>query len=321
MDPTGPERVVAGLLWGDGGRVLVACRPPGKAGAGLWEFPGGKVRAGEADADALRRELHEELGITVGACTFLPHYRANPPAGLELTFWRVESYDGVPEGREGQEIRWCPIDALGDLPFLPADRPILARLRLPSLYLVSDVDGLGEALFEERLFQAARREPVLLQLREPWAAPRLREYAAYLKRVLAPHGGRCVVNGDPQEALGCADGVHLSAARLARLSARPASADGLVGTSCHNAQELRQAEALGCDFAVLSPVKATLTHPGATPLGWERFRHMVSEVTLPVYALGGMTRADLGVAETHLAQGVAVRSAIFGKEGVTLPPR
>ncbi len=314
-DPTGPERVVAGLLWDDRGRVLVARRPAGKAGAGLWEFPGGKVGTGEADHDALRRELHEELGIRAGVCTLLPHYRANPPAGLELAFWRVETYDGVPEGREGQEIRWCPIDALADLPFLLADRPILARLRLPSLYLVSDVDGLGEALFEERLMQTARHEPILLQLREPWAAPRLREYAGHLRRLLAPHGGRCVVNGDPQEALGCADGVHLSAARLARLSMRPAPADGLVGASCHDMRELRQAELLGCDFAVLSPVKATATHPGAAPLGWTRFRDWVSEVSLPVYALGGMTRADLGVAWAHLAQGVAVRSAIFGKEG------
>lgn len=313
--PTGPERVVAGLLRDEGGRVLVARRPVGKAFAGLWEFPGGKVQAGEADRDALRRELREELGITVGAATFLPHYRAAPPAGLKLAFWRVETYEGAPEGREGQEIRWCPIDALGDLPFLPADRPILARLRLPSLYLVSDIDALGEALFEERLLQAAAREPVLLQLREPWAEARLRDYAAYLRRLLAPYGGRCVVNGDPKEALGCADGVHLSAARLARLSARPASAGVLVGASCHDAQELQRADALGCDFAVLSPVKATPTHPGATPLGWECFQRLVSEVSLPVYALGGMTRADLGVAEAHLAQGVAVRSAIFGKGG------
>lgn len=295
--------------------MLVARRPAGKAFAGLWEFPGGKVQPGEADRDALRRELHEELGITVGDAAFLPHYRAAPPSGLELAFWRVGTYEGVPEGREGQEIRWCPIDALGDLPFLPADRPILARLRLPSLYLVSDVDGLGEALFEERLLRAAGREPVLLQLREPWAEPHLRDYAAYLRRLLAPYGGRCVVNGDPEEALGCADGIHLSAARLARLTARPVSAGVLVGASCHDARELQQADALGCDFAVLSPVKATPTHPGATPLGWERFQRLVSEVSLPVYALGGMTRADLGAAEAHLAQGVAVRSAIFGKEG------
>ncbi len=311
--PTGPERVVAGIIPDQGGRVLVARRPAGKVGAGLWEFPGGKVGPGESDGEALGRELHEELGITIGACESLPHYRAAPPPGIDLAFWRVRTYDGVPRGREGQEIRWCAPEELAALPFLPADRPILARLRLPSFYLISDVDGLGEVLFERRLVEAAARDPLWLQLREPWPAARLRDYAAHLREILAPYGGRCLVNGDPHELAGCADGVHLSAARLARIAARPGPPGALVGASCHNAEELGRAAAIGCDFAVLSPVKATRSHPGAVPLGWERFRELAAGVLLPVYALGGMTYADRAAAEAHLAQGVALRSAVFGK--------
>ncbi len=309
---TGPEPVVAAIIQDGGGRVLVARRPEGKVGAGLWEFPGGKIAPGESQSEALRRELHEELDIAVGACTFLPHYRAAAPPGIDLAFWRVDAYEGAARGREGQEIRWCSPDMLPDLPFLPADRPILTRLRLPSFYLISDVDHLGEALFEERLARAAARDTLLLQLREPWPASRLRAYAQHLCALLAPYGGRCVVNGDPRELMGCADGIHLSAARLARLDARPPAS--LVGASCHDAEELQRAAAMGCDFAVLSPVKPTPSHPDATALGWARFRELAGGVLLPIYALGGMTTADRATAETHLAQGVAVRSGIFGKD-------
>ncbi|WP_298186022.1 Nudix family hydrolase [Acidiferrobacter sp.] len=308
--PTGPEGVVAAIIRDDDGRVLVARRPAGKVGAGLWEFPGGKVGAGESQGEALRRELYEELDITVGACTFLPHYRAAAPPGIDLAFWRVDAYEGVARGREGQEIRWGLPDALPDLPFLPADRPILARLRLPSFYLISDVDRFGEALFEKRLVEAAARDALLVQLREPWPASRLRAYAQHLRALLAPYGGRLIVNGDPDELVGAADGTHLSAARLARVDTRPVAA--LVGASCHDVGELRRAAAVGCDFAVLSPVKPTPSHPDATPLGWARFRELAAEVLLPIYALGGMTTADRVVAEAHLAQGVALRSGIFG---------
>ncbi|MDA8192007.1 MAG: thiamine phosphate synthase [Gammaproteobacteria bacterium] len=81
-------------------------------------------------------------------------------------------------------------------------------------------------MFEERLAQAAARDALLLQLREPWPASRLRAYAQHLRALLAPYGGRCIVNGDPNELMGCADGIHLPASHLARIDARPAATDG-----------------------------------------------------------------------------------------------
>jgi 8-oxo-dGTP diphosphatase len=78
-----------------------------------------------------------------------------------------------------------------------------------------------------------------------------------------------------------------------------------VGASCHDADELERAALIGADFATLSPVRATASHPGASPLGWERFAELVREARLPVYALGGAGPEDLDRARASGAQGVA----------------
>ncbi|HUW99077.1 MAG TPA: Nudix family hydrolase [Acidiferrobacter sp.] len=316
-DHTGPKLVVAGIIQDHAGRVLIARRPTGKIGGDLWEFPGGKVNPGESESAALRRELDEELGITIGACEPLPHFRANPPAPVTLAFWRVLDYEGTPYGREGQPIQWCPVDSLADLPFLAADLPIIARLALPPLYLISDAEGLGEEVFEERLKAALAGGARLLQLREPWPAKRLYAYAAHLRKLCALYGARCVVNGDPKEAQACADGVHLSARRLWQLAARPLPPQLLVGASCHDAKDLKQAADVGCDFAVLSPIQHTQSHPEREALGWVRFAELARSTWLPIYALGGMHDRDRAQAHQAYGQGVALRSAVFGSVGET----
>lgn len=310
--PTAPKRVVVGIIQDATGRVLVARRPLTKVGGGLWEFPGGKIHGGESEEAALRRELDEELGIVARRCELLPHFRADPPPTVALSFWRVHDYQGVPHGREGQELRWCALDGLAALPFLPADRPIFPRLTLPSLYLVSDVERLGKELFEERLRAALMRGARLVQLREPWSTARLCAYARRLRDLCAPYGARCLVNGDPQEVGGCADGVHLSSARLWQLSRRPLAPDRLIGASCHSQRDLQKAAEVGCDFAVLSPVMPTQSHPDREPIGWARFAELAAATWLPVYALGGMREQDCREAHQAFAQGVALRSAVFG---------
>ncbi len=310
--PTAPNLVVVGIIQDPAGRVLVARRPPTKVGGGLWEFPGGKVHGGESEEAALRRELDEELGIVVGRSEPLPHFRADPPPSVTLSFWRIYDYRGAPHGREGQEVRWCAVDSLAALPFLPADLPIFPRLMLPPLYLISDVERLGEELFEERLKEAFMRGARLVQLREPWSSARLCAYAGRLRDLCVSYGARCLVNGDPKEVGGCADGVHLSSARLWQQSKRPLAQNQLVGASCHDQQDLQRAADVGCDFAVLSPVRYTRSHPDREPIGWPRFAELALETDLPVYALGGMKEQDCREAHEAFAQGVALRSAIFG---------
>jgi len=123
--------VVAAALVDTDGRVLIAQRPPGKALAGLWEFPGGKLNQGERPEQALIRELDEELGIAVKeAClaplTFASHAYAE--FHLLMPLWICRRWEGLVEAREGQRLQWVRPGKLRDYPMPPADAPLIPPL-------------------------------------------------------------------------------------------------------------------------------------------------------------------------------------------------
>ncbi len=123
--------VVAAALVDEDDRVLVAQRPAGKSLAGLWEFPGGKVDAGERPEEALIRELNEELGISVDeAClaplTFASH--AYDDMHLLMPLYICRRWEGIVQSREGQALRWMQPRDLRSLPMPPADSPLIAPL-------------------------------------------------------------------------------------------------------------------------------------------------------------------------------------------------
>jgi len=123
--------VVACALVDADNRILIAQRPEGKALAGLWEFPGGKVEPGEAPEDALIRELREELGIeTKSAClaplTFASH--AYPDFHLLMPLYVCRRWSGIAQSHEGQALKWVRARALRDYPMPPADEPLIAPL-------------------------------------------------------------------------------------------------------------------------------------------------------------------------------------------------
>jgi mutator protein MutT len=150
--------VVAAAVTQASGRVLIAQRPPGKHLAGGWEFPGGKLEAGEDRRAGLARELREELGITIS--TPRPLIRVQHTydyGGVLIDMWVVRHYGGELAGLDGQALRWVSQEELEAVELLPADGPIVAALRLP-----------------ERLTQASSAHYAVDELGGPDSGARLR---------------------------------------------------------------------------------------------------------------------------------------------------
>lgn len=299
--------VSAAVLQRADGSFLLAQRPADKIWAGYWEFPGGKVEPGETARHALVRELKEELGITVQtAYPWITRVFTYPHATVRLHFFRVTEWAGELHPHEGQQFAWQQFPHVGVSPLLPANAPVLRALELPTLYAISNAAELGIEPFMARLQAKLEAGLLLIQLREK-ALSRQELRALALRAVAMAHerGARVLLNGDVALAQEVgADGVQLTSSQLAALKERPAV--DWCAASCHNAAELRRAEALGCDFALLSPVSPTQSHPGAPTLGWEKFAAMAAGSCIPVYALGGLKPEDMQVAWRHGAHGIAL---------------
>lgn len=321
---TNITEAAVGVIQREDGMVLLAERPLGKAWAGYWEFPGGKVEQNEIAEFALKRELQEELGIT--ATSFYPwltrtfDYPAKydtsgdleaPAKTVKLHFFIVTAWIGEPAGLENQAISWQWPENLTVAPMLPANTPILKALCLPSVYAITNLTELGEAKFFTRLNAALDDGLMMIQVREkhlPTGDLRL-----FVERVISmatPYQAKVLINSNSHYSdlnlmhdLNVA-GIHFTAQDLMRMQVKP---DGVwCGASCHNSQELAKAESLALDYVTLSPVQATHSHKGVDSLGWDKFSELIAGYSLPVYALGGMQATDLHVARLHGAHGIAM---------------
>ena len=307
-----PVQVAAGVLIRRDGRFLLASRPAGKPYASYWEFPGGKVEAGESVVTTLGRELHEELGIDIGtAYPWVVRVFDYPHALVRLHFFRVLKWSGEIHSREHQRFGFFSTGDLPDGPLLPATIPLLRWLALPPHYAISALARLGRDTFLRRLESALARGLKLLQFREP----ELDSHAASANfdsvraRVRAA-GATLLVNSRHHHALwDKADGVHLTAADLAASKDRPEFE--WVGASAHSTAGIEHAAALQLDFVAVGAVRRTGTHPHQLPLGWSAFAALIADASLPVFALGGMRASDLATAMRNGAHGVASLSAMW----------
>lgn len=334
--------VIAGVIRDARGRILLARRTEGRDLAGLWEFPGGKVDPGETPEAALVRELDEELGIRaeVGAALInVP--QIYPDKRLTLDVRHIRSWRGPARGREGQALAWVPPHKLASYAMPPADRPVVAALQQPALYLVTpDIGGISateetamsstqahcasvdydgscasgpvERRWLEALDRAIAQGICRVQLRSPTADPaRWPELAATAAARCAAKDVEVLVNGDVALARSLGIGLHLRADQLASHGSRPV-VDGVpLAASCHTVEELRAAESLGCDFAVVGSIKPTASHLGEAGIGWSGFARLREHVSLPLYAIGGLGPDDLADARQHGAQGIAAIRALW----------
>lgn len=309
--------VAAGALIDGRGRVLVSKRADQAHQGGLWEFPGGKLEPGETAKQALRRELREELGVEL--TSFRPLIRVHHDYGdrlVVLEVFRVDGYKGKPAGREGQPLDWLAPDAMDPRVFPAADLPIINALRLPVGYAITGADPADEARFLQRLALTVEGDIGIVQLRAHGLPDA--DYARLAERaykVCRTAGVRMLLNRALPVAAGLAgDGVHLTSRALRELAACPTRPPGVLGASCHDAEELALAGQLGLDYALLSPVYETSTHPGAAPLGWSGFAALADIAALPVYALGGLGPGDVLTCIANGGQGIAGIGAFWRED-------
>ncbi len=292
-----------------GPEYLLAQRPAGKVFAGYWEFPGGKVEAGESFLDAARRELQEELGIAIDrAWPWICREFSYPHARVRLKFFRVHSWQGEITPIEHSGLCWTRLGEAPDVsPILPANGPILRALELPPIYALTHAEANGVDTELSRLDTALQNGLRLIQVRDKTlpADERQRLAEGVMALTRSYPEAQVLVNDDEAlaQAVG-AHGLHLSSAALRQCARRPPFER--VAASCHSAEELAHAAMLELDFAVLSPLLPTPSHPGVPGMGWDTFAALIEQAPLPVFALGGMQPSMLDEARTYGAHGIAL---------------
>jgi len=315
--------VVAGVLGDARGRILLARRVKGRELAGLWEFPGGKVESDETPQAALVRELREELGIEaeVGAALIRVPHLTSTRARLCLDVYRIAHWRGIPTGREGQALTWTQPEKLPRHAMPAPDRPVVAALMQPDHYFITPAPGADDAAWLAQVESAVSAHAITrVQVRLPGVErSRQRSLLAALLARPALRGIQVLVNGEMELADEVAAGLHLRSAQLHDPALRQALArwpgTRTLAASCHTLADLERAEELGCRFAVLGPVRPTASHPDVPGIGWDGFAALREHSALPIYALGGLTLADLPAARQHGAQGIAaIRGLLAGAD-------
>jgi 8-oxo-dGTP diphosphatase len=307
--------VAAAVIEHPDGSFLLAQRPTGKVYGGYWEFPGGKVEPGELIAEALNRELREELGIDVElAYPWINRDYSYPHATVRLHFYRVVRWHGQPQPQEKQALSWQRNHELTVSPMLPANAPVLKALSLPTSMGITCAweSGIEPAL--NRLRSALAAGLRLVQVRENnLDAAARKDFAAHVIRAVREVAGITVINSDVQLATMLGAGLHLPSRELMAARTRP-NVEWCCA-SCHDTSELERARKLGLDFVLLGPVQATPSHSGAPELGWNKFASLIRDYPLPVFALGGMRGSNLDEARRCGAHGVAMVRGAWDEQG------
>ncbi len=303
--------VAVAVIRDEQGRLLIAKRHAFQDQGGLWEFPGGKLQKGEHVIDALQREIKEEINLELRC--FRPLLKIEhtyPNKTVLLDVWLaggVQSKDAI--GTEGQEIKWVKASELEQYNFPAANHQIVEALTLPKFHAITGTFE-NSTEFSHKLMNALQLGTGIVQLRSKMnCIESYFELSVRARLLCKQHRAKLMLNVPVDEFnYHSADGVHLTSDILMSLSLHdllPLYQQGkLVSASTHNQREINKANELLLDYIFISPVKATSSHPDATPLGWEEFAKLSQSAQCAVYALGGVDKNDLE--KTIMSGGVGI---------------
>lgn len=326
--------VAVAVIVNQNDEVCISLRHKDSHQGGLWEFPGGKIEAGESVEQALVREIKEEIDLDITHTRPLikiTHDYIDKSVCLHVH--KVISYTGKIDGREGQQVKWLPIDELQSHAFPEANQAIIKALFLPDKYLITG-KFLDHDDFVKKLSNALDKGMSLIQLRlkdsdikNMQQACSIVESAAFL---CDKFNARLMLNL-PKLLVARIDltalsftGFHLDSHTLNRIGLSEKAHEfwlqelksvmpeaGLLSASCHDIEELALALKLNADFVVLSPVQKTASHPEMEAIGWQQFEQLIEHLPVPAFALGGVSEDDLNTSIQHGAQGIAAISAFW----------
>lgn len=303
--------VAVAVIKNQHGQIFIAKRPKDSHQGGLWEFPGGKVETNETVLQALKRELFEEIDISlINATPLIRIHHEYDDKSVLLDVWCVDDYTGEAIGKEGQETQWIKQSEFSLFDFPAANLPIIKAIQLPDKYMITG-EFNNEKEFLAKLQSAIQRGIKLVQLRAHFLDDD--NYMALAKQaysVCEQMKARILLNTSvasytKYEADKFSHGLHLTSKELNLFAESSYNSNLLFSASVHNQNELTLAHKCNLDFVVLSPVNKTRTHPDSFPLGWDNFNQLSEKSKLPVYALGGMSESDLIIAKQKGGQGIA----------------
>jgi 8-oxo-dGTP diphosphatase len=334
--------VVAVIIRND--YVLISKREKKVHQGNLWEFPGGKVEINENAYQALLREVKEELAIDIQlAHPLIKVKHCYPDKAILLDVWLVDDFKGKKYfqsdslGSEDQLVKWVSMSKLADYSFPLANKAIINALKLPEYYLITpncQLDLRSIHSFIMQFSQMVEQYP-LIQLRltrfkiNTTNTKLLTNLVIQLCHIANNHSDKTqlLVNSSiyiylTEEVQTLFSGLHLTSfdlqdAQINSMSIfhlyRQKFPEKIISASCHDKKDIELANKLDLNFIVLSPILATQSHPEQFPMGWKKFKILVNEAKMPVFALGGMSTDNLLQAQKKGGRGIAAIRGLWNE--------
>jgi len=306
-------QVAVGVIKNNRNEILISKRADHVHQGGVWEFPGGKIEPEETARHALARELKEELGIDCLSIKPLIdiEYDYGDKKVCLITFI-VDRFSGQPAGREGQKIQWVAESELSDYSFPAANLVIMHKLQLPEwIQITGQYHTVDDLIMKSE--HCIRNGVNMINFRAHHLDDALYEqHARQLKQLCNDHGVRLIINRNLAlfEKID-ADGLHVNSVEVKKYSSRPVDDEKYFSVSCHHIAELSNAQILGADYCLLSPVRRAISHDAGDPLGLQVFEQYCKQVNISVYALGGMYKEDIGRVQELGGAGIATVSEFW----------